>query len=157
MCLAPVLSPTTLCHVVEKPSRYCTLLMPVAGLEPGPPVQQVSALSITPLPLSDCVILDQAFSFSFKICSTFVHHLQLMRTMNNISAHNVITEHRLLRGGVPAVAGGGCADEGVDMCHVGFSSITIFLSRVPWLGILVSNLPNHHDGYSCSNRQTIFK
>ena len=80
-----------------------------------------------------------------------------MRTMNNISAHNVITEHRLLRGGVPAVAGGGCVDEGVDMCHVGFSSITIFLSRVPWLGILVSNLPNHHDGYSCSNRQTIFK
>ena len=35
----------------EKPSEYCTLLLWTAGIKPGPPAQQASALSITPLPL----------------------------------------------------------------------------------------------------------
>ena len=35
----------------EKPSEYCDLLMPMAGIEPGPPAQQATALSISPLHL----------------------------------------------------------------------------------------------------------
>ena len=45
--------PTTLYPEEEKPSEYCkqTLLLPTAGIEPGPPAQQASVLFITPLPL----------------------------------------------------------------------------------------------------------
>ena len=32
-------------------SECCTLLLTTAGIKPGPPMQQASALSITPLPL----------------------------------------------------------------------------------------------------------
>ena len=35
----------------KKHLNIATLLMPTAGLEPGPPAQQASALSIAPLPL----------------------------------------------------------------------------------------------------------
>ena len=35
----------------EKPFEFCDLLMPTAGIEPGPPAQQATALSITPLHL----------------------------------------------------------------------------------------------------------
>ena len=35
----------------EKPSEYCTLLLPTARIEPRTPGQQASALSITLLPL----------------------------------------------------------------------------------------------------------
>ena len=35
----------------ENPSEYCTFLLPTAGIKPGPPAQQASALSITPSPL----------------------------------------------------------------------------------------------------------
>ena len=45
-CLVQFLSPTTLYREGEKPSEYCTLLLPMAGIKPGPPVQQASALSI---------------------------------------------------------------------------------------------------------------
>ena len=51
--------PTTLYQEGEKPSEYCkqTLLLPTAGIEPGPPAQQASVLSITPLPLGKKVLL----------------------------------------------------------------------------------------------------
>ena len=39
-------------HYAErKPFELSTLLMPTAGIEPGPLVQQASELCITPLPL----------------------------------------------------------------------------------------------------------
>ena len=46
--------PTTLCREGEKTSQYCNFFLtflPTAGIKPGPPAQQASALSITPLPL----------------------------------------------------------------------------------------------------------
>ena len=46
-CLAPFILPL----YAKKPSEYCDLLMPTAGIEPGPPAQQATALSITPLHL----------------------------------------------------------------------------------------------------------
>ena len=54
-CLAPLLSPTTLYQEGEKPSEYYTfvLLLPKAGIEPRPFVQQASAQSVSPLPLGE--------------------------------------------------------------------------------------------------------
>ena len=51
-CLAPFLS----YHLIPRGRKTIrilqqTLLLPTAGIEPGPPTQQASALSITPLPL----------------------------------------------------------------------------------------------------------
>ena len=43
---------TTLCQEGEKTSEYRMLLFPMAGNKPGPPAQQLSALSISPLPLA---------------------------------------------------------------------------------------------------------
>ena len=45
----PHLFPTTLYREGDKPSEYCkqTLLLPTAGIEPGPPMQQASAQAIT--------------------------------------------------------------------------------------------------------------
>ena len=42
--------PTTLDRRGRKSSEYCNSTMPMAGIEPGPPAQQVRALSTTPLP-----------------------------------------------------------------------------------------------------------
>ena len=54
--------PPALCR--EKPSEYCDfLLLPAAGIEPGPPEQQASALSITPLPLGNPACIDTAHYF----------------------------------------------------------------------------------------------
>ena len=36
LCTAPFLSPTTFYREGEKPSEYCTLLLPMAGIKPGP-------------------------------------------------------------------------------------------------------------------------
>ena len=44
--------PTTLYLEGQKPSEYCTLLLPMAEIKPGLPAQQASATSLTPLPLS---------------------------------------------------------------------------------------------------------
>ena len=43
---------TTLYQEGEKTSECCTFALLMAGIKPGPPVQQASAQSITPLPLS---------------------------------------------------------------------------------------------------------
>ena len=42
----------------EKPSEYCDLPMPTAGIEPGPPAQQATALSITPLHIGQISLID---------------------------------------------------------------------------------------------------
>ena len=54
--------PATLCR--EKTFRI--LLLPMAGIEHGPPAQQASALSITPLPLG---------------CSSLVSHGLMVRVV----------------------------------------------------------------------------
>ena len=68
-CLAPFLS----YHLIPRGRKNIwilqTLLLPMAGIGPGPPVQQASALSITPLPLGKGGVLSirntQILNFDF--------------------------------------------------------------------------------------------
>ena len=52
-------NPTTYAEREKKPSEYCNCfcIKPTAGIEPGPPAQQGSVLSITPLPLGSYKLL----------------------------------------------------------------------------------------------------